>query len=63
MSDNEKDPQPSEVIEQAMKKHHVQLADPRDPNLTALVGYALTVGYAHGWRDHKKHLEIVRQKS
>jgi hypothetical protein len=56
---DEKDLQPSEVIEQARKNHHVQLVNPHDPNVTALVSYALTVGYTHGWRDHKKHLKLV----
>jgi len=40
------------VLIDAQERHHVKI-DASDPNVKALVSYALTVGYNMGWKDHK----------
>lgn len=41
------------VIHDAIKKHHVKLENPLDPNIQALVSYAMTVGYHMAWKEWK----------
>jgi len=46
------------VIQDAIKKHHVELENPLGPNIQALVSYAMTVGYHMGWKEWRDRLTV-----
>lgn len=48
------------VLRDAAIKHHIKI-DKDDPNVKALVSYALTIGYNNGWKDFKnEHLPLLK---